>query len=247
MLSATVAVERLESAVIAATTFGDECHCTVTPDGIEIHGTNETWEGWVDVSLPTAAFDSYCVSNTDPIELSIDLAKIRNVTRLVDGEDVAAIRIDDRAQSMELQVNNLTYRAALVVPEHVPTVHTQRPSYRPVTTRFAGQELHIPVTLASDITSRMTITTTENEDVVSITAHGDDDSLAYTVAQIPSETGRSESITAVFSAENLSAIHDSIPDETRVRLAIGENGPMVLQHPFADDEALARYRLERIE
>lgn len=247
MLSATLAVERLESAVIAATTFGDECHLTATPDGIEIHGTNETWEGWVDVSLPTAAFDSYCVSKTDPIELSIDLAKIRNVTRLLGEEDVAAIRIDDGTQSMELQVNNLTYTASLVVPEHVPMVHTQRPSDRPVTARFAGQDLHIPVTLASDIMSRMTITTTENEDVVSITAHGDDDSLAYTVAQIPFETGRSESLTAVFSQENLSAIHDSIPGDTRVRVAIGEDGPMVLQHPFADGEALAKYRLERIE
>ncbi|WP_248516352.1 hypothetical protein [Salinarchaeum laminariae] len=245
MLTAVLPAERLATAVDAAATFDEECHLTITDDGITFRGTNETREGWVRVEVSKAAFEDFDLDG-DRIDATINLENFQRFQRLAAGTDTVQFDFDDDAGRAALRANNVSYSFPPIVSKYVPGIPARHPPQRPVAIRFPGDALHVPVRLAEPLTARIAIEDRQDGNILSITAHGDDDSLEYTIHQETTEGGQIPSVEAVLALDNVTSIYDTIPNEARVRMALGEKGPIVAQFSFADGEGLARYRLEQV-
>ncbi|MFC6718900.1 hypothetical protein ACFQGT_14525 [Natrialbaceae archaeon GCM10025810] len=232
--------ETLTSVIDPARAFEDEVHVEITNDSLQIHGTDTSLVGWVDVSLATDAFEAFRGSLDG---VALNLKRISRLIRHLDADATPSVTIDPDAQRVSVSSAGLSYTDSLVLPESVPEVWDDQPSDWSVEVVVQGDALNPAVELADDITSHMTFGFHHDAQVSYVSAAGDTDSLQLEFGTGQVMSPPTEEVIVEYPLDKLVNIQSAIPDDSMVSLAFGNDSTLRIHYEFADGAGETVFRL----
>lgn len=246
MLNGTIATDVLRSTITPTAIFS-EAHrgahlATLPSEGVlAIHSTDDARVAWVDISLREEAFESL---QWEPMEIGLDLTKLVDITDMMAGDSLAHMTIKGTSERLRFQSNGLSLRQTQIVPSYVSQV-TLRPEVdHPAEVVLPGDVLGPIITLANKITSHMTLGVDTANDVFYASADGDTDSVQLIVDRNDTIKLQSADVQSVFPIDYLGDIQEVLPDDTPVRISLGDTAPAVFQYPFASGHGVVSFSLK---
>lgn len=233
-----------EPLIQAVTAFEANVTVTCTANKIHVHGTDESREGWVDVTLQPAAI--HTAPDTPGTEFGIDTHRLKNVIERYDQQSPVTITLNSEANHVTAAADAMTYTSETVLPGTVPQVLAPQSPTRPVVVHLPGDALTDAVWLADQIATHVTIGWDAATETVYVAATGDTDSfrLEFTVEDATPLPGID--MKTVVAVDKLSRIETAIPADQRVRISFGATTTLRFAFAFANGAARAAFTLRSV-
>lgn len=232
MLNASVPANVLDTVTAATSLFHGDAHLSIDQSGLEMRIVSQARHAMVDISLSTAAFESY---EAAPMQTSLDTDVVANFISVIKRPTDVAISIDADEQTLTLETDFISYTGALIDSRYVPPPFEITDVEQPAEFVVSGQCMNLPLELANLCGSELTTGMDDNNGV--ITGLTDDfvDRSYFELGSDEASIVRSAGVESTYSLNLLVDIQRTIPDETTVRVALDEDGPITFEYPIADE------------
>src|SRR6056297_2866249 len=116
MFKAIVSAETLGTALDSVSVLVDECKIHLEEDGIAIRAVDPANVGMVDLSLDSAAFESY---EADGGLIGVDLSRLEDIAGMADSGQLIQLELDEETRKLHIQIDGLEYTLALIDPDSI--------------------------------------------------------------------------------------------------------------------------------
>lgn len=244
--SADLTVPRhvFEPLMQAVTAFEADVTVTGTANKVHVHGTDESREGWVDVTLQSAAM--HAVPDTQGVEFGVDSHRLKDAIERYDQQSPVAISLNRETNHVTATADAMTYTSSMLLSETVPRALAPRSPTRPVVVHLPGDALTDAVWLADQIAAHVTIGWDAATKNVYVAAVGDTDSFRLNYSVEDATTLPGTDMETVVAVDKLKNIETAIPADRRVRLSFGDVTSLRFAFAFGDGAARAVFTLRSI-
>src|SRR6056297_4364413 len=116
MFKAIVSAETLTSALDSISVLVDECKIHLEEDGLEIRAVDPANVGMVDLSLDSAAFESY---EADGGLIGVNLSRLEDIAGMADAGQLVHLELDEETRKLHIAIDGLEYTLALIDPDSI--------------------------------------------------------------------------------------------------------------------------------
>jgi proliferating cell nuclear antigen len=234
MLEAKIKSEILKEVVEAASLLIDEGKFSIGQDEISLKAVDPAHIALIELGFSTTAFD---VFNASPMELGVNLDKLKKVIRLASPEE---------ANRLNISFANLSHRMALLDSSTMREPKTPNVALSTKTT-LNGSDLAQGIRAASTISDYIILTATP--EALELSCKGDTDAINVQLSKDSLvEHQCQEKVRSLFSLEYLSNLMKIIKPTDAVCLSLGNDLPVKIDFDIAEGKGKVSYLLApRIE
>ena len=243
MFEAKVKAEILKEFVDVLSTLVDETKVNATKEGISVRAVDPAHVAMVDLSLDSAAFESY---KSDDQELGLDLDKVKEVLRLAKMGDVIDLRYDEDKNKLVLIVGNITRRMALVdtagmSDPKVPNLNL------PAKLTIRVEELRQGIRASENVSDHIALTV--SPEGFTMQGEGDTDSVDLKLGKdFLDELDSKEQVRSMFPLDYFANMIKAITSAPSVTMYLGNDYPVKLEFAIGGGKGKVKYLLApRIE
>lgn len=238
MTSLTGTVEKgiLGSVLDAVIKMVEEGRIIVLEDGIRVRGTDPADVGVVIFEIDEDAFIEY---DSSPTNICVDFTELLDMINVADSNQEVDFEL--KSHDLELNIMDLSFTLTLLDPQSLG--HDRD---------IPDLELNAEVVLDSEafkrgvrgadlIADHVEFGIDASNDAFYMEAKGDDNQVILQKPKRDLSTMTSSPTEAIYSVEYLKMIHDSVPDDTQVRIKFDEEYPTEISFHLADGDISAKY------
>jgi proliferating cell nuclear antigen len=243
MLEAKIKSEILKEVVEAASLLIDEGKFSIGQDEISLKAVDPAHIALIELGFSTTAFD---VFNASPMELGVNLDKLKKVIRLASPQDIMTLKLDEEANRLNISFANLSHRMALLDSSTMREPKTPNVALSTKTT-LNGSDLAQGIRAASTISDYIILTATP--EALELSCKGDTDAINVQLSKDSLvEHQCQEKVRSLFSLEYLSNLMKIIKPTDAVCLSLGNDLPVKIDFDIAEGKGKVSYLLApRIE
>jgi len=231
MFKAIVSASTLRDALDSVSVLVDECKVRLNEDGLSIRAVDPANVGMVDLSLDSAAFESY---EADGGVIGVNLARLEDIAGMGNTGDLVHLELDEETRKLHIRIDGLSYTLALIDPDSIRQEPDIPDLDLPAQIVVEGNQLDRGITAADMVSDHINLRVDEDAETFHIEAEGDTDDVDFEVgadALIDLEAGPADSL---FSLDYLKDMNKAIPGDAEVTIELGEEFPVKLHYEFAE-------------
>ncbi|WP_049937599.1 DNA polymerase sliding clamp [Haloplanus natans] len=231
MFKAIVSASTLRDALDSVSVLVDECKIRLNEDGLSIRAVDPANVGMVDLSLDSAAFESY---EADGGVIGVNLARLEDIAGMGNAGDLVHLELDEETRKLHIRIDGLSYTLALIDPDSIRQEPDIPDLDLPARIVVEGNQLDRGITAADMVSDHINLRVDEDEATFHIEAEGDTDDVDFEMgadALIDLEAGPADSL---FSLDYLKDMNKAIPGDAEVAIELGEEFPVKLHYEFAE-------------
>ena len=238
MMSAKVKSEVLREIIDVVSTLADEAKFNITKDGINLKVVDTAHVAMLELSMSSDAFDEF---KLEPIQIGIDIDKVKEVLKLARAGETIDLKIDDNKNKMMLGVGNVTRWMSLVdtggmSDPKVPNLNL------PVKISVKIEELRQGIRASESVSDHLTLKA--NPDGFEIVSEGETDSVNLKLSKDLLESIEcKEPVKSMFPLDYFSNMIRSISTAQNVILYLGNDYPVKMEFGLAGGKGKAVYLL----
>lgn len=229
----TLEVERLATAVDAASTLVDECRFRVREDGVEVRAIDAATVGVVQVDLGAAAFESFRAVD---FAFGVDLERLAAALGVADASGLAHLAFDAERRRLDLRVGGVEYAMAAIDSDAVRRGPAREEFEFEESARAVldGADVRRAVRAADTVSDHLALGVDPETEVVYAEASGDTDDVrvAYPFSDLHEFDPREA--RALFSTDYLDSVARVLPADDPVAASVRTEQPVELAYEFAD-------------
>ncbi|RCU47254.1 DNA polymerase sliding clamp [Haloplanus salinus] len=231
MFKAIVSASTLRDALDSVSVLVDECKVRLNEDGLSIRAVDPANVGMVDLSLDSAAFESY---EADGGVIGVNLARLEDIAGMGNAGDLVHLELDEETRKLHIRIDGLSYTLALIDPDSIRQEPDIPDLDLPARIVVEGNQLDRGITAADMVSDHINLRVDEGAETFHIEAEGDTDDVDFEMgpdALIDLEAGPADSL---FSLDYLKDMNKAIPGDAEVTIELGEEFPVKLHYEFAE-------------
>ena len=231
MFKAIVSASTLRDALDSVSVLVDECKVRLNEDGLSIRAVDPANVGMVDLSLDSAAFESY---EADGGVIGVNLARLEDIAGMGNAGDLVHLELDEETRKLHIRIDGLSYTLALIDPDSIRQEPDIPDLDLPARIVVEGNQLDRGITAADMVSDHINLRVDEGAATFHIEAEGDTDDVDFEMgpdALIDLEAGPADSL---FSLDYLKDMNKAIPGDAEVTIELGEEFPVKLHYEFAE-------------
>jgi len=231
MFKAIVSASTLRDALDSVSVLVDECKVRLNEDGLSIRAVDPANVGMVDLSLDSAAFESY---EADGGVIGVNLARLEDIAGMGNTGDLVHLELDEETRKLHIRIDGLSYTLALIDPDSIRQEPDIPDLDLPAQIIVEGNQLDRGITAADMVSDHINLRVDEDAETFHIEAEGDTDDVDFELgadALIDLEAGPADSL---FSLDYLKDMNKAIPGDAEVTIELGEEFPVKLHYEFAE-------------
>jgi proliferating cell nuclear antigen len=231
MFKAIVSASTLRDALDSVSVLVDECKVRLNEDGLSIRAVDPANVGMVDLSLDSAAFESY---EADGGVIGVNLTRLEDIAGMGNAGDLVHLELDEETRKLHIRIDGLSYTLALIDPDSIRQEPDIPDLDLPARIVVEGNQLDRGITAADMVSDHINLRVDEDAETFHIEAEGDTDDVDFelgTDALIDLEPGPADSL---FSLDYLKDMNKAIPGDAEVTIELGEEFPVKLHYDFAE-------------
>jgi proliferating cell nuclear antigen len=231
MFKAIVSASTLRDALDSVSVLVDECKVRLNEDGLSIRAVDPANVGMVDLSLDSAAFESY---EADGGVIGVNLARLEDIAGMGNAGDLVHLELDEETRKLHIRIDGLSYTLALIDPDSIRQEPDIPDLDLPARIVVEGNQLDRGITAADMVSDHINLRVDEDAETFHIEAEGDTDDVDFEMgpdALIDLEAGPADSL---FSLDYLKDMNKAIPGDAEVTIELGEEFPVKLHYEFAE-------------
>jgi proliferating cell nuclear antigen len=231
MFKAIVSASTLRDALDSVSVLVDECKVRLNEDGLSIRAVDPANVGMVDLSLDSAAFESY---EADGGVIGVNLARLEDIAGMGNTGDLVHLELDEETRKLHIRIDGLSYTLALIDPDSIRQEPDIPDLDLPAQIVVEGNQLDRGITAADMVSDHINLRVDEDAETFHIEAEGDTDDVDFEMGAedlIDLEAGPADSL---FSLDYLKDMNKAIPGDAEVTIELGEEFPVKLHYEFAE-------------
>ncbi len=231
MFKAIVSASTLRDALDSVSVLVDECKVRLNEDGLSIRAVDPANVGMVDLSLDSAAFESY---EADGGVIGVNLDRLEDIAGMGNAGDLVHLELDEETRKLHIRIDGLSYTLALIDPDSIRQEPDIPDLDLPARIVVEGNQLDRGITAADMVSDHINLRVDEGAATFHIEAEGDTDDVDFEMgpdALIDLEAGPADSL---FSLDYLKDMNKAIPGDAEVTIELGEEFPVKLHYEFAE-------------
>ena len=231
MFKAIVSASTLRDALDSVSVLVDECKIRLNEDGLSIRAVDPANVGMVDLSLDSAAFESYEANGG---VIGVNLARLEDIAGMGNAGDLVHLELDEETRKLHIRIDGLSYTLALIDPDSIRQEPDIPDLDLPARIVVEGNQLDRGITAADMVSDHINLRVDEDAETFHIEAEGDTDDVDFEMgpdALIDLEAGPADSL---FSLDYLKDMNKAIPGDAEVAIELGEEFPVKLHYEFAE-------------
>ncbi|WP_251342083.1 DNA polymerase sliding clamp [Haloplanus halophilus] len=231
MFKAIVSASTLRDALDSVSVLVDECKVRLNEDGLSIRAVDPANVGMVDLSLDSAAFESY---EADGGVIGVNLTRLEDIAGMGNAGDLVHLELDEETRKLHIRIDGLSYTLALIDPDSIRQEPDIPDLDLPARIVVEGNQLDRGITAADMVSDHINLRVDEAAETFHIEAEGDTDDVDFELGTddlIALEAGPADSL---FSLDYLKDMNKAIPGDAEVTIELGEEFPVKLHYEFAE-------------
>jgi len=240
MFKAIVSASTLRDALDSVSVLVDECKVRLNEDGLSIRAVDPANVGMVDLSLDSAAFESY---EADGGVIGVNLARLEDIAGMGNAGDLVHLELDEETRKLHIRIDGLSYTLALIDPDSIRQEPDIPDLDLPARIVVEGNQLDRGITAADMVSDHINLRVDEAEETFHIEAEGDTDDVDFelgTDVLIDLVAGPADSL---FSLDYLKDMNRAIPGDAEVTIELGEEFPVKLHYEFSEGKGNVTFML----
>jgi proliferating cell nuclear antigen len=243
MFDAKIKSAILKDIVEAASLLVEEGKFTITPEEIRLKAVDPAHIAMIELQLSVQAFEEY---KATPMELGIDIDKLKKVIRLALPEDDIVLKWDEEANRLNISFTNLSHQMGLLDPSSMREPKT--PSVNlPAKITLKASDFDRGVKAAGIISDYLVLTA--DPEAFELSCKGDTDT---TNLHLPKDSliayQCEQKVRSLFSLDYLSNLMKIVKPTDAISLSIGNDLPVKIDFEIAEGKGKVNYLLApRIE
>jgi proliferating cell nuclear antigen len=231
MFKAIVSASTLRDALDSVSVLVDECKIRLNEDGLSIRAVDPANVGMVDLSLESAAFESY---DADGGVIGVNLTRLEDIAGMGNAGDLVHLELDEETRKLHIRIDGLSYTLALIDPDSIRQEPDIPDLDLPARIVAEGNQLDRGITAADMVSDHINLRVDEDAETFHIEAEGDTDDVDFELGTddlIALDAGPADSL---FSLDYLKDMNKAIPGDAEVTIELGEEFPVKLHYEFSE-------------
>ena len=240
MFKAIVSSGTLRAALDSVSVLVDECKIRLDEDELTIRAVDPANVGMVNLSLDTAAFESY---ETDGGVIGVNLSRLEEIAKMADSDQLVHLELDEETRKLHIEFDGLEYTLALIDPDSI----RQEPDLPDLDLAaeivIEGRDIDRAVKAADMVSDHIALGVDPEAETFYVDAQGDTDDVHLELDRedlIDLSVGNARSL---FSLDYLKEMNKAIPKDAEVTLELGEEFPVKLHFDIAEGQGNVTYML----
>jgi proliferating cell nuclear antigen len=240
MFKAIVSSGTLRAALDSVSVLVDECKIRLDEDELTIRAVDPANVGMVDLSIDTAAFESY---ETDGGVIGVNLSRLEEIAKMADADQLVHLELDEETRKLHIEFDGLEYTLALIDPDSI----RQEPDLPDLDLAseivVEGRDIDRAVKAADMVSDHIALGVDPDAETFYVDAQGDTDDVHLELDRedlIDLTPGDAHSL---FSLDYLKEMNKAIPKDAEVTLELGEEFPVKLHFDIAEGQGNVTYML----
>ncbi len=240
MFKAIVSSGTLRAALDSVSVLVDECKIRLDEDELTIRAVDPANVGMVDLSLDTAAFESY---ETDGGVIGVNLSRLEEIAKMADSDQLVHLELDEETRKLHIEFDGLEYTLALIDPDSI----RQEPDLPDLDLAaeivIEGRDIDRAVKAADMVSDHIALGVDPEAETFYVDAQGDTDDVHLELTRedlIDLSPGDAHSL---FSLDYLKEMNKAIPKDAEVTIELGEEFPVKLHFDIAEGQGNVTFML----
>ncbi|WP_254536644.1 DNA polymerase sliding clamp [Halomarina litorea] len=240
MFKAIVSSGTLRAALDSVSVLVEECKIRLDEDELTIRAVDPANVGMVDLSLDTAAFESY---ETDGGVIGVNLSRLEEIAKMADADQLVHLELDEETRKLHIEFDGLEYTLALIDPDSI----RQEPDLPDLDLAaeivVEGRDIDRAVKAADMVSDHIALGVDTEAETFYVDAQGDTDDVHLELTRedlIDLSPGDAHSL---FSLDYLKEMNKAIPKDAEVTIELGEEFPVKLHFDIAEGQGNVTYML----
>src|SRR6056297_1705881 len=176
MFKAIVSADTLKETLDSVSVLVDECKIHLDEDGLSIRAVDPANVGMVDLSLDSAAFESY---EADGGLIGVDLSRLEDIAGMADSGQLIQLELDEETRKLHIQIDGLEYTLALIDPDSIRQEPDIPDLDLPAEIVVEGKDIDRSVTAADMVSDHIALAVDDDAETFVVEAEGDTDDVHF--------------------------------------------------------------------
>jgi len=231
--SAIIPVGTLSDALSPIHALVDECKIRLTDDGLSIRVVDPANVAMADVSLDSAAFESY---DADGGVIGLNLERLTDVLSMGGKGDLVSLTLNEETSKLDIHIDGLSYTLALIDTDTIRQEPDLPDLDLPARIVLTGDDIDYGIKAADLVSDHISLAADDDVQEFHIRAEGDTDDvdLAFGNEDLLSASVDSTA-ESLFSLDYLKDMSSPMGNDTTVSVLLGTEFPVKLRYSLSND------------
>ena len=230
--SAIIPVGTLSDALSPIHALVDECKIRLTDDGLSIRVVDPANVAMADVSLASAAFESY---DADGGVIGLNLERLTDVLSMGGKGDLVSLTLNEETSKLDTHIDGLSYTLALIDTDTIRQEPDLPDLDLPARIVLTGDDIDRGIKAADLVSDHISLVADDDAQEFHIRAEGDTDDvdLAFGNDDLLSASVDSTA-ESLFSLDYLKDMSSPMGNDTTVSVLLGTEFPVKLRYSLSN-------------
>ncbi|HJJ89126.1 MAG TPA: DNA polymerase sliding clamp [Methanocorpusculum sp.] len=245
MLKAILNADIFRETIDAVSALVNECRLHVDECGIRTITVDTSNVAMVSLELESGAFSSYVA---EPVELGLDIEKIRAMIGMIGKTDSVALELDDTGKKLKISFGGYEYSVTLLEPKTIRKDPNTPNLDLPAVFEVDGSMFYDAIKASAMVSDKISLSVNPDTLIFTMNADGDSARIKRELAGADVHYLSCAAVRSLFSLDYLKDMGKSIGKADKVQICLGNDHPVQFSFVYADGKGKIGYLLApRIE
>ncbi|HJJ47133.1 MAG TPA: DNA polymerase sliding clamp, partial [Methanocorpusculum sp.] len=245
---ATLKADIFRETIDAVSALVNECRLHIDANGFRTITVDTSNVAMVSLELSKDAFDAYKVDSEDPIEIGLDIEKIRSMMGMVGKTETISLDLDESGKKLKLSFGGYEYSITLLDTKAIRKDPNAPNMDLPTAFEISGIMFNDAIKAAAMVSDKISLSVSAETKVFTMNAEGDTDRIKRELSGDDVHYVEVADARSLFSLDYLKDMGKSISHAEKVQIRLGNDHPVQFSFAYAEGKGKIGYLLApRIE